>query len=42
VTADFGGAYAASAIVAFLFSTTGPVAIILSIGAAGGLAESDI
>jgi benzoate membrane transport protein len=42
VAADFGGAYAASAIVAFLFSTTGPVAIILSIGAAGGLAESDI
>jgi len=42
ISADFGGAYAASAIVAFLFSTTGPVAIILSIGAAGGLAESDI
>src|SRR2546423_11215846 len=42
VAADFGGVYAASAIVAFLFSTTGPVAIILSIGAAGGLAESDI
>ena len=42
VAADFGGVYAASAVVAFLFSTTGPVAIILSIGAAGGLAESDI
>jgi len=42
VAADFGGVYAASAIVACLFSTTGPVAIILSIGAAGGLAESDI
>jgi len=42
VAADSGGVYAASAIVAFLFSTTGPVAIILSIGAAGGLAESDI
>src|SRR5436190_3183642 len=40
--ADFGGVYAASAIVAFLFSTTGPVAIILSIGAAGGLSEADI
>jgi benzoate membrane transport protein len=34
--------YAANAVVAFLFSCTGPVAIILSIGAAGGLSESDI
>ena len=42
VAADSGGVYAASAVVAFLFSTTGPVAIILSIGAAGGLTESDI
>src|SRR5882672_8213189 len=40
--ADFGGSYAAAAIVAFLFSCTGPVAIILSVGAAGGLSESDI
>src|SRR3954464_6993056 len=42
IVADFGGVYAATAIVAFLFSTTGPVAIILSIGAAGGLSEADI
>jgi benzoate membrane transport protein len=42
VLADFGGVYAASALVAFLFSVTGPVAIILSIGAAGGLSEADI
>ena len=42
VLADFGGTYAAAAVVAFLFSATGPVAIILSIGAAGGLADSDI
>ena len=42
VVADFGGSYAAAAIVAFLFSCTGPVAIILSVGAAGGLSESDI
>src|SRR5438477_3942494 len=42
MAADFGGAYAASAVVAFLFSCTGPVAIILAIGAQGGLAESDI
>ena len=42
VLADFGGPYAASAVVAFLFSCTGPVAIILAIGAQGGLSESDI
>src|SRR5207244_2896602 len=42
VLADFGGPYAASALVAFLFSCTGPVAIILAIGAQGGLSESDI
>jgi benzoate membrane transport protein len=42
VARDFGGVYAASAVVAFLFSCTGPVAIILAIGAQGGLSESDI
>jgi benzoate membrane transport protein len=40
--ADFGGAYAASAVVAFLFAASGPVAIILAVGARGGLSESDI
>jgi benzoate membrane transport protein len=39
---DFGGLYAGNAVVAFLFSATGPVAIILSVGARGGLSESDI
>ena len=39
---DFGGVYAGNAFVAFLFSCTGPVAIILSVGARGGLSESDI
>src|SRR6185295_1005142 len=39
---DFGGSYAGSGVVAFLFSCTGPVAIILSVGAAGGLSEADI
>jgi benzoate membrane transport protein len=34
--------YAAAALVAFLFASSGPVAIILSIGARGGLSESDI
>jgi benzoate membrane transport protein len=40
--ADFGGLYAGSTVVAFLFATSGPVAIILSVGARGGLSESDI
>ena len=39
---DFGFQYAAAAIVAFLFASTAPVAIILSVGARGGLSESDI
>ena len=34
--------YAAAALVAFLFAASGPVAIILSVGARGGLSESDI
>jgi benzoate membrane transport protein len=42
VLADFGGSYAATALVAFLFACTGPVAIILAVGARGGLSESDI
>ena len=40
--ADFGGTYAASALVGFIFAATGPVAIILAIGAQGGLTESDL
>ncbi|HUQ25079.1 MAG TPA: benzoate/H(+) symporter BenE family transporter [Burkholderiales bacterium] len=42
VFADFGGVYASNAVVAFLFSVTGPVAIILSVGARGRLSEADI
>src|SRR3954469_3900767 len=42
VLADFGGVYAATAVVAFLFSCTGPVAIILSIAGSGGLSQADI
>jgi benzoate membrane transport protein len=42
ILADSGVAYAASAVVAFLFAASGPVAIILSVGARGGLSESDI
>ena len=40
--ADFGGLYAANALVAFIFAATGPVAVILAVGAQGGLAESDL
>lgn len=40
--ADFGPLYAANAVVGFLFAASGPVAIILSVGARGGLSKSDI
>ena len=40
--ADFGGLYAANALVAFIFAATGPVAVILAVGARGGLSESDL
>src|SRR4051812_37910673 len=40
--ADSGGVYFGNAVVAFLFACTGPVAIILSVGAVGNLSESDI
>jgi len=38
----FGGVYLANAIVAFLFSASAPVAIILAASQRGGLSESDI
>ena len=36
---DFGSVYAVNAADAFLFATTGPVAIILAVGARGGLSD---
>ena len=39
---DVGATYAANALVGFIFAATGPVAIILAVGAQGGLAESDL
>jgi benzoate membrane transport protein len=42
IFADSGASYAVAAFVAFLFAASGPVVIILSVGARGGLAESDI
>jgi benzoate membrane transport protein len=40
--ADFGGAYAVNAFVAFIFAASGPVAIILAVGTRGGLAPADL
>lgn len=40
--ADFGGLYAANALVAFIFAASGPVAILLAVGTRGGLPESDL
>jgi benzoate membrane transport protein len=42
VLADFGGLYAANALVAFIFAASGPVAILLAVGTRGGLGESDL
>jgi len=42
VIADSGGLYLANAVIAFIFATSGPVAIILAVGAQGGLSESDL
>src|ERR1043166_1092573 len=42
ILAAAGMPYAVSAMVAFLFAASGPVAIILAVGARGGLAESDL
>jgi benzoate membrane transport protein len=42
LAADFGGVYAVNGLVGFIFAATGPVAIILAVGAQGGLAESDL
>src|SRR4030095_8673199 len=42
MVADSGGLYVANAVIGFIFAATGPVAIILAVGAQGGLAESDL
>ena len=42
LAADFGGLYAANALVAFIFAASGPVAIILAVGAQGGLSAADL
>jgi benzoate membrane transport protein len=40
--ADFGGVYAVSALVAFIFAASGPVAIILAVGTRGGLGPAEL
>ena len=39
---DIGAAYAANGLVGFIFAATGPVAVILSVGVAGGLSEAQL
>ncbi|BAM92168.1 major facilitator superfamily permease [Bradyrhizobium oligotrophicum S58] len=42
IAADFGPLYASHGFVGWLFAITGPVAIILSVGANGGLTQAEI
>lgn len=42
MVSDSGGLYLANAVIGFLFAASGPVAIILAVGARGGLSESDL
>ena len=39
---DFGLTYFANGLIGFIFSATGPVAIILSVGTRGGLSEAEL
>jgi benzoate membrane transport protein len=42
IAGDFGGITAVNGLVAFIFAASGPVAIILAVGAQGGLIEPDL
>src|SRR5512136_368752 len=42
MVADSGGLYLANAVIGFIFAASGPVAIILAVGARGGLSEWDL
>jgi benzoate membrane transport protein len=42
ITSDFGPLYASHGFIGWLFAITGPVAIILSVGANGGLSQGEI
>ena len=39
---DIGPLYAANGLIGFIFAATGPVAVILSVGLAGGLSEAQL
>jgi benzoate membrane transport protein len=39
---DFGSQYAANALIGVVFSATGPVAVILAVGTAGGLSSAEL
>lgn len=42
ILADFGPTYFANGLIGFIFSATGPVAIILSVGTLGGLSQAEL
>jgi len=42
ILADSGGLYLANALIGFIFAASGPVAIILAVGAKGGLSEATL
>ena len=42
IRSDFGLAYFANGLIGFIFSATGPVAIILSVGTRGGLSPAEL
>jgi benzoate membrane transport protein len=42
IVADSGWLYLGNAVIGFIFAASGPVAIILAVGASGGLSESDL
>lgn len=42
IRADFGSTYAINGLIGFIFSCTGPVAVILSVGSRGGLSQAEI
>ena len=39
---DFGLTYFANGLIAFIFSATGPLAVILSVGTRGGLSQAEL
>ena len=42
IVRDFGATYAINGLIGFIFAATGPVAVILSVGAQGGLSQAEL